>query len=49
MELFSPAFQTRVAALLDDPGVVVLGSVPMPRYGRKIEFVGRIKCVCVCA
>lgn len=48
MELFSAAFQTRVAALLDHPGVLVLGSVPMPRYGREIDFVGRIKCVFAC-
>lgn len=45
MELFSPAFQVRVAELLDHSGVVVLGSVPMPRYGREIDFVGRIKYV----
>lgn len=45
MELFSTAFQARVSELLDRPDVVVLGSVPMPRYGREIEFVGRVKCV----
>lgn len=45
MELFSPAFQARVAALLDDPGEVILVTVPMPRYGREIPFVGGIKCV----
>lgn len=45
MELFSTAFQARVSELLDNADVVVLGSVPMPRYGREIDFVGRVKCV----
>lgn len=45
MELFSARFKARVSALLDDPRVLVLGSVPMPRYGREIEFVGGIKYV----
>jgi hypothetical protein len=43
MELFSPLFQQRVSKLLDAPNVVVLGSVPMPRYGREIAFVGDVK------
>lgn len=36
MELLCPAFFPAVWALLETPGAVVLGSIPVPRYGRDI-------------
>jgi nucleoside-triphosphatase len=39
MELFSAAFYPAVVAVLDS-GVAVLGTLPLPRYGRTIPQVG---------
>lgn len=39
MELFSAAFYPAVLSVLDAPGLVVLGSVPVARYGRTIPQV----------
>jgi hypothetical protein len=40
MELFSAAFYPAVLAVLDDPRLLVLGTVPVARYGRTIPQVG---------
>jgi hypothetical protein len=39
MELFSAAFYPAVLAVLDDPCLLVLGTVPVARYGRMIPHV----------
>lgn len=41
MELFSAAFFPAVLGVLDAPGLIALGSVPVARYGRTIPQVGR--------
>ena len=43
MELFSPLFLPLVEAILDGASTVVLGTLPMPRYGHTIEAVERIR------
>jgi nucleoside-triphosphatase len=43
MELFSAAFYPAVQAVLDDAHLLVLGSVPVPRYGRSIPQVEALK------
>ena len=48
MELFSVAFYPVVLAVLDTPGLLVLGSVPVARYGRTMPQVCVFVCVCVC-
>jgi hypothetical protein len=40
MELFSAAFYPAVLTVLDDPRLLVLGTVPVARYGRTIPQVG---------
>lgn len=43
MELFSAAFYPAVLAVLDTPGLLVFGSVPVARYGRTIPQVESLK------
>jgi nucleoside-triphosphatase THEP1 len=43
MELFSQEFAALVERCLSEPRLVVLGSVPVPRYGREIPYVAEVK------
>jgi nucleoside-triphosphatase THEP1 len=43
MELLCPNFFPAVVAALDNPSVIVLGSVPVPRYGHAIPQVEALK------